>query len=179
MSMCHRTSYTPGMARREELTVRFNIEERAAIDQRAEVDGVSAAAVLRMLVRRHLKVKKPVAKERAASLAVEPHRSPPRRVTGRKGANWSNGACTGSARGVPSLQHGRPAAGWRSVSTSPRFASPPFGWRRPRRSTAGPRPAMDVRSNGSVRACMRGSAAACGLAESSRCPARGQRRRTQ
>ena len=57
--------YTAGMARREELTVRFNDEERAAIDQRAEVDGVSAAAVLRMLVRRHLKVKT-AAKKKAA-----------------------------------------------------------------------------------------------------------------
>jgi hypothetical protein len=53
------------MARREELTVRFNDEERAAIDQRAEVDGVSAAAVLRMLVRRYLKVKT-AAKKKAA-----------------------------------------------------------------------------------------------------------------
>jgi len=57
--------YTAEMARREELTVRFNTEERAAIDQRAEVDGVSAAAVLRMLVRRYLKVKQ-VPKKKAA-----------------------------------------------------------------------------------------------------------------
>jgi hypothetical protein len=54
------------MARREELTVRFNDEERAAIDRRAEADGVSAAAVLRMLVRRHLKVEKQAAKPRRA-----------------------------------------------------------------------------------------------------------------
>ena len=65
VSMCHRQSYAAGMARREELTVRFNAEERAAIDRRAEVDGVSAAAVLRMLVRKHLKVEQPAATKKA------------------------------------------------------------------------------------------------------------------
>lgn len=52
------------MARREELTVRFNDQERAAVDERARLDGVSAAAVLRMLVHQHLMTAQATAKPR-------------------------------------------------------------------------------------------------------------------